>query len=612
MTIEEALDIIGSKPDDSLEKVELRYCNEKKVWTSKLASSLLPRHVEGCQKRLRELDEAMDVVRKARQSVVIQTSEVSYPNITTSGPKGVGDWIQRESAEHSGKGIPSQGSNSQEITRAGGKSLLGKLVSFGGRIPDEYRWMVPSGVISSVLVVGLVGYFLKTNPHKKEPGGTHQNIVAVPEVEKKESFDFDKVLGRVDQMIAAGEPLVAVREFNALSEKMPDGEKLKSHRERLVTILSADASDNVRLGENIVATQFYKAMVELDPLHPLSGVALEQLNKLSVPQGRIRVSAGEIRTTITLFKIDAKGDAKTVLEKEAPADFVDLLYGTYAVLAEAEGFSPGEIGPFVISSGQLLEIPVNLERSLGGLKVTANLERAKFKVVLVEGPASLSEKETVEEDGFAPGELKKLPTGKYEVTFPEQDLSREVVVEAGTVKELAVLLGPGSQQETVTSNSGSSGSRAASGKLDGVVEALEVKTDRASYRDGEAVRVSVRIPRDGFLRVYSVDAEQAVYQVFPSEFEPENRVRAGEMRSIPGVDTYRLRLTLPGSQASGQEKVFAVFSDSQFTDSQLRDFEQGSFPSHGQVGQGFSVSKGLSPEAIASAVAGVATYEVSR
>lgn len=648
MNIEQAYELIGSKSSESLERIEQRFHDEKNLWNGKLSASLLPKHVEQCRTRLRDLDAAMECILASRPKTEVPIQSVPGSAAPIEGV-GVGRWIQEESK----RSLDPQPTVPNAPQGDEGKSPGSKFwnwTTLGGRVKEEYRWLPPSVAISILLMGGLGIYSIfgsKTDDDAKDQNsstigvsvtaGDQQELDAEMkkvadlfsngEVEKaadslKEALEkypsnprpveyleklLNERLAEISDQFAKGEVEKSTKALKAWLERFPEDPLLVAHREKMYQSIRSEALEQVKLGNNPGAITNYQFLLALNPDHTLSGTVLEELNKLLVPQGRIHVSTGDVPSTVTLLRY-ASNDKKpqTLLEKSSPAEFVDLPYGTYGLIVSADGFEKEE-GTIQITSGQLRDNTLKLRRSLGDLKVTANLERAKFKLKLVEGSAKLKEAEKVEKDGIVPGELNDLPTGKYEISFPEYGVSQEVVVEAGPVKELSVLLKSSPKSDNLDTIVNSNNS-----ELGGLAEGLEVSTDRTAYRDGDAVRISVRIPRDGFLRVYSIDAEKAVHQVFPNEFESENRVRTGELRTIPGNGSYRLALSLPAAHEAGREKVFAVFSDTQFTDNQLRDFENGSFPSLGQAGNGFSVSKGLSAQAITTALAGMASYDVSR
>lgn len=609
MNIAEAHEAVGSRVGDPLEKIEQRYRVERQVWEGKLGSALLPKHVEQCQKRVRELDDAIEVLRRSLGATVTHEPTTKVDAKGVEAPIGMGDWIRVESGSSS-TAVPEPAVNAARPVGESARVQRLNWASLGGRVPEEFRWLVPSIGASAALVIIL----LMLKSIARDPDSLEKRNQSVSQSSDEVALDVEKTKAKIDKMLKDEGPVGTVRQVKAVLSEQPDGPAVKALSEWLLTLLFERASDMFGRGENPKAIDYYQAMVELDPLHPLSVVAFQQLNIISKPQGRVLVTVGDSQAKVTLFKTGTDGEEMKVLSKNAPAEFGDLHYGIYTILVESDGYVSFKSGRLNISSGQLKELPVQLKRSAGGLKVTADVERAKFKVELLEVPSGVKKAENVAEDGFTTRELKDLPTGKYRVTFPEHGDSMEVDVEEGSVKELAVLLGPVTPT-TGDSSTGGGSTGNSSDPFGGIVEGLDVTTDRTSYRDGEAVVVQVRIPRDGFLRVYSVDAEGSIAQVFPNDYEPENRVRGGEVRSIPGDGAqkpYRLKLSLPESLKSGQERVYAVFSDTQFTDEQLRDFENGSFPDHGKIGSGFSFSKGLSPEAVATAVAGVSSYEVSR
>jgi hypothetical protein len=90
------------------------------------------------------------------------------------------------------------------------------------------------------------------------------------------------------------------------------------------------------------------------------------------------------------------------------------------------------------------------------------------------------------------------------------------------------------------------------------VEMLDVRADASGVRrleEGQAVAFRLEVERDAFVGIWSVAPDQSITQVFPNEFEPDHRVRAGQPRMVPGGN-YTIEATLSG----GMERVWVVAS----------------------------------------------------
>ncbi|MDO9555041.1 MAG: PEGA domain-containing protein [Atribacterota bacterium] len=67
---------------------------------------------------------------------------------------------------------------------------------------------------------------------------------------------------------------------------------------------------------------------------------------------------------------------------------------------------------------------------------------------------------------------------------------------------------------------------------------LELRLDKergATYAPNERIKISFRVSRDSFVRIYNYDAEGRVKIIFPNRYSPHNFVRAGEVKSIEGL-----------------------------------------------------------------------------
>lgn len=63
----------------------------------------------------------------------------------------------------------------------------------------------------------------------------------------------------------------------------------------------------------------------------------------------------------------------------------------------------------------------------------------------------------------------------------------------------------------------------------------------ATYASGEKIKISFQASRDSFVMLYNYDTEGRVKIIFPNRYSPNNFVRAGEVKSIEGVNNPRTR-----------------------------------------------------------------------
>lgn len=95
---------------------------------------------------------------------------------------------------------------------------------------------------------------------------------------------------------------------------------------------------------------------------------------------------------------------------------------------------------------------------------------------------------------------------------------------------------------------------------------LEVWVDRGAgggYAVGDALQVFVRAERDCYVKLLHVASDGTMRVVFPNGFDTNNRLAAGAVHRIGGVDDpFRLRVSEP----TGEESIFAYASTAQFAD----------------------------------------------
>jgi serine/threonine protein kinase len=139
---------------------------------------------------------------------------------------------------------------------------------------------------------------------------------------------------------------------------------------------------------------------------------------------------------------------------------------------------------------------------------------------------------------------------------------------------------------------------------------LPLTTDKPAYRSGDAVRCSLQVPRDGHLRVYSIDAKGDVTQIFPNRFEPDDRVMKGATMHVPGNSAYDLTLELPQGLSRGTETIYAVLSPEEFAPEAAPLAEGEDFRSLGRVAPEQLRTRGLKITPNSQTSTGSVSYEV--
>jgi serine/threonine protein kinase len=61
---------------------------------------------------------------------------------------------------------------------------------------------------------------------------------------------------------------------------------------------------------------------------------------------------------------------------------------------------------------------------------------------------------------------------------------------------------------------------------------------RRVFTEGDRVTFRITAELDAYVGIWSVEADGTITQLFPNRFEPNNKVRAGEERVVPGSDLY--------------------------------------------------------------------------
>ena len=122
---------------------------------------------------------------------------------------------------------------------------------------------------------------------------------------------------------------------------------------------------------------------------------------------------------------------------------------------------------------------------------------------------------------------------------------------------------------------------------------LEIRTNQTTYQEGDLMTVTVEAGRDCYLRLYVINADQEVAQLFPNKWQTEHFIRAGETVQIPGPNAaFRLRMTEP----FGREILKAVASSVPFEDLQEVDWARAPFLAYGRMGLSQINTRGVQAE----------------
>jgi metacaspase-1 len=140
---------------------------------------------------------------------------------------------------------------------------------------------------------------------------------------------------------------------------------------------------------------------------------------------------------------------------------------------------------------------------------------------------------------------------------------------------------------------------------------LTVRTNQRRYRQGELMTVTVTSARDCYLRLYVINADQEVTQLFPNKWQQDHFIRGGEDVRIPGENArFRLRMTEP----FGRETLKAVASTAPFEDLQGVNWKAAPFLEYGRMGLSEINMRGVEVEKIpegAELSQAAVLYEVS-
>jgi hypothetical protein len=124
---------------------------------------------------------------------------------------------------------------------------------------------------------------------------------------------------------------------------------------------------------------------------------------------------------------------------------------------------------------------------------------------------------------------------------------------------------------------------------------VEVWADKGSggvYSEGEKITFMVRVDQDAHVRLYYTDAKNETYQIFPNQFRSDDRIRGGQVVTIPSPgDSFAFQVQPP----FGVETVTALASRKPFAPSAASSVPAGPF---------FRVTSGVRGLGIVSASAG--------
>jgi hypothetical protein len=121
--------------------------------------------------------------------------------------------------------------------------------------------------------------------------------------------------------------------------------------------------------------------------------------------------------------------------------------------------------------------------------------------------------------------------------------------------------------------------------------ALDMATDKQFYLKGQDVKVTVRSPKEGHLRVYMVSSDGRTSQIFPNHHDSDDRIPAGRGFTFPRAH-YGIVLWLPDGTLTDSKVIHAVFSEKPFTDDNLVG-RSGHFPLMGRLTRDERLRRGI-------------------
>ncbi|MBI4801528.1 MAG: DUF4384 domain-containing protein [Elusimicrobia bacterium] len=83
--------------------------------------------------------------------------------------------------------------------------------------------------------------------------------------------------------------------------------------------------------------------------------------------------------------------------------------------------------------------------------------------------------------------------------------------------------------------------------------------NKTVYQEGEEVIISLKITRDSYLYIFSVDEENKTWLVFPNRYLKENRIAAGaEFRYPPTGSGLQMKAALPPGRTEAMEFLHII------------------------------------------------------
>lgn len=116
----------------------------------------------------------------------------------------------------------------------------------------------------------------------------------------------------------------------------------------------------------------------------------------------------------------------------------------------------------------------------------------------------------------------------------------------------------------------------------GVTVFLDKSGEVPTYRVGEEIRIGVRVDRDAYVYLFSLQPDDSVTQILPNRFSEDNYLRAGETRTYPPSGAgYVFNVDPP----TGLSKVVAVASTRELDTRELARFESGASFATSSIGE---------------------------
>ncbi|MCB1206572.1 MAG: DUF4384 domain-containing protein [Verrucomicrobiae bacterium] len=147
-------------------------------------------------------------------------------------------------------------------------------------------------------------------------------------------------------------------------------------------------------------------------------------------------------------------------------------------------------------------------------------------------------------------------------------------------------------------------------------ENFKATTNTTSFKDGEGMAITITAKAEGYIRIYGFNDDGDTVQVFPNEWEQDNRVTGGGVLKVPAdgaSEDYDLFVSVPEGRREVEEFIQIIFSPEPFNDSDIGSFARGEgFRSVGKTTKSLRLSKGLRAEAVSKVSEKTISYEVSR